>query len=203
MDLGYEFVRDGQDWGAKRFACRGLSASYERSLARVEAVLQEMLQVYGPTHGSPSILVKTVAVGGTIYSDAQYSHPRHQSSTSRSRPPASRRVDRPGLRSSSRWRRPLLVERVPVAGRGPRGSTAATSGRSLTCHGVARRSVSTCVSASSTAISQPARGGSSPNGCPTSSPRTLGGRRDLSRSSASWPLRWEASLGPGSLSAWG
>ncbi len=111
------------------------------------------------------------------------------------------RLDR--TRSSPLLRPRLLEGRAPAAERGPQRSTATTSGRSLTCRGVARQSDSICVSASSTADSWLARGGSSPNGCRTSSLRTLGGRRDLSRSSAFWPLRWEVSLGPGSLSAWG
>jgi len=46
--------------------------------------------------GSPSILVETVTVVGTIRSDAKHSHPRHQPVTSRARSPASRRVDRFG-----------------------------------------------------------------------------------------------------------
>jgi hypothetical protein len=96
-------------------------------------------------------------------------------------------------RSSPRLRRRLLGGRAPAAERGPRRSTAATSGRSLTCRGVARPSASTCTSENSTAANGLARGGSSPNGCHTSSLRTLGGRRDSTLSSAFWPLRWQTS----------
>ena len=46
--------------------------------------------------GSPSILVKTVTMVGTILSDDKHSHPGHEPPSSRPRTPTPRRVDRTG-----------------------------------------------------------------------------------------------------------